>query len=195
MRRLFDIIFSLAILVLTSPLLLVIAIAVKISSKGPVFFVQTRIGKNRVPFAICKFRSMRVSKKDDLKLTTACDERITGVGRVIRALKLDELPQFLNVLKGDMAVVGYRPEVPRYVERYEPWMYELFEYKPGLTDPASIEYRNEPDILAKAEDPEKRYVEDIMPEKLQLSLDYLRNRTMISDLGVILRTARLVIGG
>lgn len=195
MRRLFDIAFSLAVLILTFPLFFFIAIAVTISSKGPVFFVQTRIGRHGEPFRMYKFRSMRVREEDDLKLTTASDERVTEVGRVLRSLKLDELPQFLNVLKGDMAVVGYRPEVPEYVESYEPWMYELFEYKPGLTDPASIEFRNEPEILARAEDPEKMYIEDIMPKKLRLSLDYLRNRTILSDLGIILRTARLVIGG
>jgi lipopolysaccharide/colanic/teichoic acid biosynthesis glycosyltransferase len=195
MRRLFDILFSLTVLILTIPLLIVIALAVMLSSRGPVFFLQTRIGKNREPFKIYKFRSMRPGRRGNLRLTVADDDRVTAIGKLIRALKLDELPQFLNVLKGEMAIVGYRPEVPEYVEKYEPWMHELFEYKPGLTDPASIEFRNEPEILAKSDDPEGTYVREIMPAKLRLSLDYLRNRSFGSDLRVILRTARLVMGG
>jgi len=195
MRRGFDIIFSFVVLLLTIPVFLILALAIKLTSKGPIFFIQTRVGRERRLFSMYKFRSMRVRDDDDSYLTTARDNRITSIGSVMRRLKLDELPQFLNVLKGDMAVVGYRPEVPEYVEKYEPWMNELFQYKPGLTDPASIEYRNEPELLAASDDPERVYREEILPAKLGISLEYMKERTILSDMNVILRTARLIIGG
>ncbi len=195
MRRVFDILFSLTVLILTLPLSLIISIAVKLSSQGPVLFVQDRVGRGGAVFRMYKFRSMRASEAEDKShLTVDGDTRITNVGRVIRRLKLDELPQFVNVLAGDMTIVGPRPEVPRYVAEYEPWMREVFEYKPGLTDPASIQYRNEPKMLADAENRESAYLTEILPKKIGVSLEYQKNRTAFSDLKVIGETISLILG-
>ncbi len=194
MRRAFDIVFSLMILLMALPLCLVIAVAVKLSSPGPILFVQERVGKGEEVFRMFKFRSMRVADMSDgLQLTADGDSRITSVGKVIRPLKLDELPQFLNVLAGSMAIVGPRPEVPRYVSKYDSRMREVFRYKPGLTDPASIRFRREPEILAASSDPERTYVTEILPEKLKMSVEYQRNRTFLTDLRVIGRTVLLIL--
>ncbi len=195
MRRIFDILFSLTVLILTLPLNLLIAIAVKLSSQGPVLFVQDRVGRGEAVFRMYKFRSMHSSEAEDgSQLTVDGDTRITGIGNVIRRLKLDELPQFINVLAGDMTIVGPRPEVPRYVAEYEPWMREIFEYKPGLTDPASIQYRNEPEMLADVENREQAYLTEMLPRKISVSLEYQKNRTLFSDLKVIGATIWLILG-
>jgi lipopolysaccharide/colanic/teichoic acid biosynthesis glycosyltransferase len=195
MRRVFDILFSLIVLILTLPLSLIISIAVKLSSGGPVLFVQERVGRGEAVFRMYKFRSMHSSVVEDKsQLTVDGDTRITNVGRVIRRLKLDELPQFINVLAGDMTIVGPRPEVPRYVAEYEPWMREIFEYKPGLTDPASIQYNNESEMLTDVENREQAYVTEILPRKMSVSLEYQKNRTIFSDLKVIGATIWLILG-
>jgi len=194
MRRAFDILFSLLILILTLPITAIIAIAVKLSSAGPVIFKQERVGLNRRSFTLYKFRSMRVVKESSRELTVGDDPRVTAIGRILRYVKLDELPQFLNVLRGDMTLIGPRPEVPRYVERYSDEMLRIFDYKPGLTDPASIKYRNEPELLADSEDPEKLYIDTILPEKINMSLEYQSHRNCLTDAGVIMRTVLLVLG-
>lgn len=195
MRRVFDILFSLTVLILTLPLSLIISIAVKLSSHGPVLFVQDRVGIDEAVFRMYKFRSMRATETEDgSHLTVDGDTRITGIGRVIRRLKLDELPQFINVLTGDMTIVGPRPEVPRYVAEYESWMREIFEYKPGVTDPASLQYRDEPKMLADVENREQAYLTEILPKKISVSLEYQKNRTIFSDLKVIGATISLILG-
>ena len=158
-------------------------------------FVQERVGRGEAVFRMYKFRSMHSSVVEDKsQLTVDGDTRITNVGRVIRRLKLDELPQFINVLAGDMTIVGPRPEVPRYVAEYEPWMREIFEYKPGLTDPASIQYNNESEMLTDVENREQAYVTEILPRKMSVSLEYQKNRTIFSDLKVIGATIWLILG-
>ena len=195
MRRVFDILFSLTVLILTLPLSLIISIAVKLSSQGPVLFVQERVGLGEATFRMYKFRSMRVSEVEGRsQLAVDSDARITTVGRVIRHLKLDELPQFINVLAGHMTIVGPRPEVPCYVAEYESWMREIFEYRPGLTDPASIQFRDEPKMLADAENREQAYLTEILPRKISISLEYQKNRTAFSDLKVIGSTILLILG-
>jgi lipopolysaccharide/colanic/teichoic acid biosynthesis glycosyltransferase len=195
MRRIFDILLSLAVLILTLPLSLLIAVAVKLSSQGPVLFVQERVGLGASVFRMYKFRSMRVTDKDHgPQLTADGDVRVTAIGRTIRRMKLDELPQFINVLKGDMTVVGPRPEVPQYVADYEPWMREIFRYKPGLADPAAIQFRDEPKMLAAAADREETYVTEILPRKIAISLEYQKNRSPLTDLRVIGETMLVILG-
>ncbi len=158
-------------------------------SKGGVFFKQVRVGKDGKPFKLIKFRSMYVnSDKKGLLTVSGRDSRVTKVGYFIRKFKLDELPQLINVLKGDMSLVGPRPEVPKYVELYTDEQKEVLSVKPGITDPASIKYRNENDLLADADNPEKFYIEKVMPEKIQISIDYIRKRNFFSDIKVILET-------
>jgi len=195
MNRVFDILFSIFILLLTFPLAIVIAIIVKLSSRGPVFYVQERIGRGEKPFHLYKFRSMRSGYGGEGTLLTVKDDsRITGVGHFLRRFKLDELPQFLNVLFGDMSVVGPRPEVPKYVKSYTPEMRRVFDYRPGITDPASIQFRDEPALLAASKEPEATYLEEILPQKVNMSLRYLARRTLLSDIGVILRTISIMLG-
>lgn len=193
MKRLVDVLFSLAVLALTLPLSVLISIAVKLTSRGPILFLQNRVGQDERIFKMLKFRSMRVAE-ESMQLTVAGDDRITSVGRIIRRLKLDELPQFINVLNGDMTMIGPRPETPRYVSRYESWMKEVLRFKPGLVDPASVEFKDEPERLAKADDPEELYMTVILPEKLRISLEYQKNRTFQSDIKVILQTISIMLG-
>lgn len=194
LRRAFDLTAASLGLLALSPLLLVVAVAIAASSPGPVFFRQERIGRHGVPFRIFKFRTMRVDAEAvGGQLTVEGDPRITGVGRFLRASKLDELPQLINVVRGEMALVGPRPEVPRYVALYDDVQRRVLDVRPGITDPASIRYRDENAVLARAEDPEAAYVEVVMPHKLELNLAYLERRTLASDVGVILATfARLL---
>ena len=194
-KRIFDIIVSLIGLLVLSPLFLIIALAIAVESKGGVFYKQIRIGKNGKPFKLLKFRSMYVgADKKGLLTVSGRDPRITKVGYFIRKFKLDELPQLINVLKGDMSLVGPRPEVPKYVELYTDEQREVLSVRPGITDPASIKYRNENDLLAQAQDPEKFYIEKIMPEKIKISIDYIRKRNFFTDLGVIFKTIFSVFG-
>ncbi|BDD08004.1 glycosyl transferase [Fulvitalea axinellae] len=166
-----------------------LAIWIKLDSEGPVFYRQVRVGRNGIDFRIYKFRSMRVgSDKKGLLTVGEQDNRITGSGSFIRKYKLDELAQLINVLFGDMSLVGPRPEVRRYVDLYSTEQLKVLSVRPGITDIASIEYMNENALLAGSDDPEKLYVEKVMPEKLSLNLDYIRTRSFVSDIGLIFET-------
>jgi len=190
-KRLFDIIAAALGLVALSPLLLIAALAVKLSSPGPAFFRQERIGRNGVPFDILKFRTMLDGNGP--AITLGDDPRITPVGALLRRSKIDELPQLFNVLKGDMSIVGPRPEVPRYVAKWpEDLCRHILSVRPGITDPASIRFRNESEILSRYPDPEAAYETVVMPEKLRLYADYVSTATLMGDLRLILRTLRVL---
>jgi lipopolysaccharide/colanic/teichoic acid biosynthesis glycosyltransferase len=190
-QRIVDILASSAGLLLLSPLFLVLGVLVKLQDGGPVLYRSMRAGVGGKLFSIYKFRSM-VQGADAMGrgLTVRGDRRVTSVGRLLRAYKLDELPQLLNVVKGDMSLVGARPENPAYVARYTPEQREILRYRPGITSPASLHYRNEEELLGGG-DTETLYLEKILPHKLSMDLAYLTRRTVRSDLVVILRT----IGG
>jgi lipopolysaccharide/colanic/teichoic acid biosynthesis glycosyltransferase len=178
-------------LILLSPVFLIIGLAVKLQDGGPVFYRSMRVGKGGKLFAIYKFRSMvQGADRAGGGLTVRGDARVTGVGRMLRAHKLDELPQLLNVIKGDMSLVGARPESPGYVEKYTQEQRAILRYRPGITSPASLQYKNEEELLAGG-DTEKLYLEKILPHKLSIDIEYLGRRTVWSDLRVILQT----IGG
>lgn len=171
------------------PLFLVIAILIKLESKGPIFFAQQRIGQNFHPFWIYKFRSMvDGAPLKGAPITTANDPRITRIGTFLRKSKIDELPQLFNVLKGDMSLVGPRPEVPGYVYLFRNDYQEILRVQPGLTDLASLKYRDEAAVLAQSSDPEQEYVQKILPDKIDLAKEYVRKSSFFFDLGLILRT-------
>jgi lipopolysaccharide/colanic/teichoic acid biosynthesis glycosyltransferase len=190
-QRIIDILATAAGLLLLSPVFLIIGVAVKLQDGGPVFYRSKRVGMGGRLFSIYKFRSM-VQGADTMGggLTVKGDRRVTAVGRFLRATKLDELPQLWNVFKGDMSLVGARPENPGYVARYTPEQREILRYRPGVTSPASLHYRNEEELLGEG-DTETLYLREILPHKLSMDLAYLKRRTVRSDLMVILRT----IGG
>jgi lipopolysaccharide/colanic/teichoic acid biosynthesis glycosyltransferase len=193
-KRLFDIVVSLAALLLLALPMLAVAAWIKLDSPGPVFFRQQRVGRHGVPFDIHKFRSMRHGA-GGLALTVGDDARITRAGRWLRRTRLDELPQLLDVLAGDMSLVGPRPEVPRYVALYPPGLRErALAVRPGITDPASLAYIDEAALLAAAADPEREYVERILPAKLQAAAAYAERATLASDIAVLARTARALLG-
>lgn len=193
-KRCFDIFFSLLGIIFLLLLFFFVAIAIKCSSKGPVLFKQERVGKNGKTFKIWKFRSMVVdAEAKGRQITTDGDNRITKVGKFIRKTKIDELPQLFNVLSGKMSFVGPRPEVPRYVALYTEEQRKVLSVKPGITDLASIEYRNENDLLKEAEDPDKKYIEEIMPAKLELNLKYIEKAGFFYDIGLIFKTVFKVI--
>lgn len=193
-KRCFDIFFSLLGILCLLLVFLFVAIAIKCSSKGPVLFKQERVGKNGKHFKIWKFRSMVVdAEAKGRQITTDGDNRITKVGKFIRKTKIDELPQLFNVLSGKMSFVGPRPEVPRYVELYTEEQKKVLSVKPGITDLASIEFRNENDMLKEAEDPDKKYIEEIMPAKLELNLKYIEKAGFFYDIGLIFKTIFKVI--
>ena len=188
-KRLFDISASFFGLLLLSPLFLVVALCVGLTGRGGVFYVQTRVGRYGRDFKLYKFRSMRTGSDAKGLLTVGGkDGRITPVGYFIRKYKIEEMPQLFNVLKGDMSLVGPRPEVRKYVALYNSEQMRVLSARPGITDPASIKYRNENDLLAQADDPERFYVEKIMPDKLKINLEYMDNRSFFKDLSVIFRT-------
>jgi lipopolysaccharide/colanic/teichoic acid biosynthesis glycosyltransferase len=189
MKRAFDIVVSGLGLVLLGPLMAAIAVAIRLTSPGPVLFRQYRVGRRFEQFEILKFRTMVVNAHElGGLLTASTDDRVTRVGRVLRRTKLDELPQLINVLKGEMSFVGPRPEVPRYVEQFRHDYERLLRVRPGITDPASISFRDESAILGEAEDPERTYVEEILPAKIRLSDEYISRATLASDVRTILRT-------
>ena len=193
-KRAFDLLLAGLGLVLLAPLLLAIAVAIRLESPGPVFFRQERIGRRGVPFRIHKFRTMR---HDPLhagpQITVGADARIARLGAFLRHTKLDELPQLLDVLRGAMSLVGPRPEVPRYVALYPAELRDVvLSVRPGLTDLASIEYRDEAAALARAADPEREYIEVVMPKKLALAALYVRTRTWAGDARLIWRTLRVL---
>lgn len=191
-KRLFDICCSALGLLVLSPVLLITAVVIGVTSPGGVLFCQERIGKDGKPFTIYKFRSMR---KDNagLKITTGNDARITPVGRVLRKTKLDELPQLFNVLKGDMSFVGPRPEVREYTELYDEEQQQVLLVRPGITGLASIRYRNENDLLAASDDPNRTYIEEVMPQKLALDLEYIPHASVWYDIRLILETLVTVV--
>jgi len=194
MKRLFDIIFSLFGLLLTFPILIIISIWIKLDSKGKVFYRQERIGKNEVPFSIYKFRTMyEGSDKKGLLTIGNKDNRVTKVGLLLRKTKLDELPQLINVLLGEMSFVGPRPEVKKYVDLYTVEQRAIFQVRPGITDVASLEYIDEVEVLAKSDNPEKTYIEEIMPHKLALNLAYLKRRNLFTDIGLIFKTVFKIV--
>ena len=188
-KRFFDFTASLVGLIFLSPLFLIVAILIKKEDGGSVFFKQERLGQNWKIFKIYKFRTM-VENADKLgaQVTRSDDPRITKIGKVLRKYKLDELPQLINVLKGEMSLVGPRPEVPKYAKFYKDDYDEILKVKPGITDYASIEYRNENELLAGAEDVEKVYLEEILPKKIEYYKKYLRDISFLTDLKLILRT-------
>lgn len=189
LKRIFDIVVSFVGLVILSPLFLILAIAIARDSKGPVFFKQTRVGRNEVPFKIYKFRTMvEDAEARGMQLTVGDDSRITKVGTFLRKTKIDELPQLINVFKGEMSFVGPRPEVPKYVGLYTEDQRQVLMVRPGITDLASIEYRNESELLATADNPEKVYIEEVMPRKIELNKEYIRNMSLVSDMRIILKT-------
>lgn len=191
MKRLFDILFSLIGLVLISPILLFTAIWVKIDSKGPVFYRQQRVGLHGKDFFILKFRSMYVdSDKKGLITIGGHDTRVTKAGYYIRKYKIDELPQLINVLMGDMSFVGPRPEVRKYVDLYTPEQLHVLDVRPGITDAASIKYRNENDLLAQQPNPEKYYIDVIMQDKLAINLQYVQLHTVGLDIQLIINTIK-----
>jgi lipopolysaccharide/colanic/teichoic acid biosynthesis glycosyltransferase len=193
-KRLLDILFCLPMCIVLSPLFLLIALFIKLGSKGPVFYLQERIGINSTPFNIFKFRTMHLdADKKGLLTVGGRDPRVTRVGYFLRKYKLDELPQLFNVVLGEMSLVGPRPEVKRYVEMYSVEQRKVLEVKPGITDYASIEYSNENELLGKADDPEKTYVEEIMPAKLKLNLRYVQEKSFFVDLKIIFRTVMKIL--
>lgn len=188
-KRCFDIFFSLIGLFLLSPVFILLSILILLDSKGGVFYKQIRVGKNGTDFKLYKFRSMRIGSDAKGLLTIGGrDSRITRSGYFIRKYKLDELPQLINVLIGDMSLVGPRPEVRKYVDLYNVEQLKVLLVKPGITDYASIQYSNENDILARSSNPEKTYIEEIMPDKLNLNLCYINDCSVITDLKIIFKT-------
>ena len=194
MKRLFDVIASGFGLIVLSPLFLILAIWIKCDSKGPVFYRQVRVGRNNKEFRIFKFRSMRVgADKGSLVTIGGHDPRVTRSGYFIRKFKFDELPQLINVFLGDMSLVGPRPEVRHYVDYWTPEQMHVLDVRPGITDPASIKFRNENELMEKAEDPEKYYIGVIMQEKIKLYLEYVNNNSFFYDLGLIFKTFKVIV--
>lgn len=194
MKRIFDIVSSGIGLILLSPIFLILAIWIKIDSKGPVFYKQVRVGKNGKDFKIFKFRSMRQgSDKQGLITVGGRDPRVTNSGYYIRKYKLDEFPQLINVFIGEMSVVGPRPEVRKYVDLYTEEQIKVLSVKPGITDIASIKYRNENELLEKADDPNRMYIEVIMPDKLKYNLEYIEKQSFLYDLKLIFMTFKEIV--
>lgn len=191
MKRLFDIVFSAVMLVLLSPILLGITLYVACDSPGGPFFRQVRVGRHGRTFKLWKFRTMRPMSEASGQLTVgANDMRITGAGKILRKYKLDELPQLVNVLVGQMSMVGPRPEVPKYVAMYNVEQQLVLSIRPGITDEASLNYFEENELLAQSEHPEQTYIQEIMPAKLKLNLEYVRHQSFVGDLIIIARTAK-----
>jgi len=193
LKRIFDIISSLFGLILLSPFMIIIAILIKLDSRGPIFFKQVRVTKNGREFKIFKYRTMRVGSDKYSQITVGKDSRITKVGDFLRKYKLDEIPQLINVLIGDMSLVGPRPEVPKYVALYTEEQREILKVRAGITDYASIEFSNENDILANEVDPEKAYIEKIMPRKIELNKKYLSEISVMTDIKIILLTIKKIL--
>ncbi|UKK62376.1 sugar transferase [Prevotella communis] len=194
MKRAFDIIASGLGLIVLSPLFLVLAIWIKLDSKGPVFYRQVRVGFKNKDFRIFKFRSMRVgADKGSLVTIGGHDPRVTRSGYFIRKFKFDELPQLINVFLGDMSLVGPRPEVRHYVDYWTPEQMHVLDVRPGITDPASIKFRNENELMEQAEDPEKYYIEVIMQEKIKLYLEYVEKHSFFYDITLIFKTFWVIV--
>ena len=193
LKRIFDIILSLFGLIILLPFMLIIAIFIKLDSKGTVFFKQVRVTKNGREFKIFKYRTMRVGSDKYSQITVGKDDRITKIGSFLRKYKLDEIPQLINVLIGDMSLVGPRPEVPKYVALYTDEQKEILKVRAGITDYASIEFSNENDLLASEEDPEKAYIKKVMPKKIELNKKYISEISMLTDIKIILLTIKKIL--
>ena len=189
MKRVFDIVSCTLAVLMLFPLGLLIALCIVCGSKGGVFYRQVRVGKDGKDFKLLKFRTMRPNAdRQGLLITVGNDQRITRIGGFLRKYKIDELPQLLNIIKGDMSVVGPRPEVRRYVELYDERQRRVLTVWPGLTDYASLKYISESELLAKSDDPEKTYIEEIMPAKLELNLQYIDNQSLKEDFKLIFQS-------
>ena len=194
MKRLFDICFSLALIIVLLPLAIVVSLWIVFDDFGSPFFVQQRVGLGGKNFGLLKFRSMKKNAELQGQLTVGMkDNRITRSGYFIRKYKIDELPQLINVFLGEMSVVGPRPEVPKYVLLYNEEQQNVLSIKPGITDFASIEYVRENELLSASSDPEKTYIEEIMPAKLELNLKYLREQSFLTDMKIILQTIKAIL--
>lgn len=194
LKRTFDVVASGLGLIVLSPLFVVLAIWIKADSKGPVFYRQVRVGRHNRDFRLYKFRSMRPdSDKKGLITVGGHDPRVTRSGYYIRKYKLDELPQLINVFLGDMSLVGPRPEVRKYVDMYTPEQMRVLDVRPGITSLASIRYRNENDILAKASDPDRAYVTQVMPDKIAIDLEYVPKASLLTDIRLIFMTFKEII--
>lgn len=193
MKRAFDFIGALSGLILLSPLFLVVIFGQWLVDRGPAFFAQARVGMNGDPFRMWKFRSMRVANSGP-SLTVGADARITPMGRILRKTKIDELPQLWNVLKGDMSLVGPRPELKKYVDLYSPAEREVLNLRPGITDPASFALFDESELLARSGDPEAYYRQVLMPEKIRVNIEYARRAGFVSDLLLIFATVVRIVG-
>jgi lipopolysaccharide/colanic/teichoic acid biosynthesis glycosyltransferase len=195
-KRILDVVVSLVALCLLSPLFALAALLIKLESKGPVFFRQVRVGQGLRSFRIWKFRTMVAdAPQKGAPITAGPDPRITGVGRFLRRAKIDELPQLINVLCGDMSLVGPRPEVPRYVEMFRSDYEEILRVPPGITDFASVKYRDEATVLMHAADPEREYVTRVLPDKIQLAKEYVHQSSFFLDVSLIARTVKKVFLG
>lgn len=195
-KRLFDLLFATLLLILVSPAMLVVALLVKISSRGPVLYCQWRVGKDRCEFQLIKFRTMvHASGQEGPSVTRAGDSRITPAGRVLRKWKLDELPQLLNVIRGEMSFVGPRPDVAEYITSLNREQQKILQLRPGLTGAATLHYRNEEQLLSSvaAAELKRFYCSEVLPEKVRLDLEYARNAGFLSDLGILLRTAGAIL--
>jgi lipopolysaccharide/colanic/teichoic acid biosynthesis glycosyltransferase len=195
LKRAFDLVVSTVALVLLAPLLLALALVIRLDSPGPVFFRQVRVGRHGQPFRIHKFRTMVAdAPQRGLALTVGADPRITRSGAWLRRTRLDELPQLIDVVFGRMSLVGPRPEVPRYVQHYPPALRKrALAVRPGITDPSSLDYLDEGAMLAAASDPEREYIEHILPRKLQAAVDYADRASLWTDLQVVARTLRMLL--
>lgn len=189
MKRIFDIVSSLIVLVIFSPFFFIISLLIALESRGGVLYKQVRIGKDEKPFYLLKFRTMKAGADQKGQITVGMkDPRITRVGGFLRRFKLDEIPQLFNIIKGDMSVVGPRPEVPKYVALYTAEQKKVLSVRPGLTDYASLQYIKENELLGKSADPEKTYIEEVIPAKLALNMKYVRERSFGLDLKLIFKT-------
>lgn len=194
LKRLFDIVASFCGIVILFPLIVIVSILIKLTSKGPVLFKQVRVTKNGRLFKIYKFRTMRENSEGNKQITVGNDSRITGVGHILRKTKLDELPQLFNVLKGEMSLVGPRPEVPKYVELYTEEQREILKVSAGITDYASIYFSNESELLGEAENPEEFYIKKIMTYKIELNKKYIKEIGIVTDIKLIILTILKILG-
>ncbi len=194
MKRIFDFLVSAAGLIILAPLLLLVAILIKLDSRGPILFKQQRVGENFRPFLIYKFRTMYADAHTTSPLTIGADPRITRTGKYLRASKFDELPQLINVLKGEMSLVGPRPELPRYVDLFRSDYEQILSVRPGLTDLASLKYSDEASILGHPADPEREYVSRLLPDKIRLAKEYIERSSFFFDAKLIFKTNIKILG-
>ncbi len=194
LKRMFDVLMSFIGIIILLPLMIIIGIIIKLTSKGPILFKQIRVTKNSKLFQIYKFRTMRENSEGNKQITVGNDSRITGIGKILRKTKLDEIPQLFNVIKGEMSLVGPRPEVPKYVELYNDEQKRILQVSAGITDYASIYFSNESELLGKADNPEKFYIEKIMPYKIELNQKYIENINIFTDIKIIILTILKIAG-